>query len=170
MRNRKGFTLIELLVVIGIIAVLAGVVVVALNPLERIRESRDSRRLQDIQGVRQAIDLGLADSQITLAGDGTTHSTGNSDTGTTAVDGTGWVGVATVTGATGLSKYMPALPVDPQAAADSPGNGYTWESDGTDYVLTTGFETQKYQDSYGATDGGPTDTVYETGTKSGLTW
>lgn len=172
MTNKKGFTLVELLIVIAIIAILAGGVLVMLNPLERIQQSRDSRRVQDIQQVRQAIDLALTDGEVTLNGDGTTSAIGNSVSDGTAIaaDGsTGWVKVSTVTGKVGLTKYLPVLPADPQGAA-APGSGYEWVSDGSYYEIKTSFETDNYNTDYAAADGGNEPTKYEIGTQAGLTF
>jgi len=59
--NPSGFTLIELLVVIGIIAVLALVTIFTLNPAELLRQSRDYDRISDLNTIKTAISLYLAD-------------------------------------------------------------------------------------------------------------
>jgi len=171
----KGFTLIELLVVITIIAVLAGVVLVALDPLERVRESRDSRRQQDLQNVRQALDLALTDSEIVLAGDTTTSATGASNTDGGVIDAvaggavnTGWVKFTVPTGMEGMQRYIPSLPLDPQGVNAPCAGGYLFASDGTKYELNTCFETTKFQALY-TTDGGSDVAVYEIGNGPGLT-
>lgn len=167
---RKGFTLVELLVVIAIIAILAGGVVVMINPVQKLRESRDSRRVQDLQTIKQAVDLALTDGQITLLGATGALATGSSVGGGVAItaDGTGgWVKVSTVTGQTGLSKYLPVLPNDPQGAA-APGSGYEWVSNGEYYEIKATFESQKYLDDYATQDGGNEPTKYEVGTAAGF--
>lgn len=169
--NKKGFTLVELLVVIAIIAILAGGVVVMINPVQKLRESRDSRRVQDLQSVKQAIDLALTDGQITLNGDLTTSATGNSkaDGAAISADGSGgWVKVSTVAGQTGLGKYIPVLPNDPQGAA-APGDGYVFVSNGEYYELKATFESAKYTTDYAAQDGGNEAAKYEVGTMAGFT-
>lgn len=57
----KGFTLIELLVVLAIVAILSVVVILTLNPAELLRQSRDSNRLSDLNTMKSAISLYLAD-------------------------------------------------------------------------------------------------------------
>lgn len=71
---QKGFTLIELLVVIAIISVLAVVVILTLNPAELIKQSRDSNRISDLNTMKSAISLYLADtaSSTGLVGSSTT--------------------------------------------------------------------------------------------------
>lgn len=168
----KGFTLIELLVVIAIIAILAGVVVVALDPLERVRQSRDSRRVQDLERVRQALDIALTDGEIVLVDN--TGAPGSSVTDRTAIDATdtvtnsGWVKFTLATaGGNGLSKYIPALPDDPQGI-NAPCQGYEFASDGSGYELRTCFETTKMQtDMYGS-DGGDDAGYWEIGNDPGL--
>ena len=60
--TQKGFTLIELLVVIAIIAVLSVVVILTLNPAELLRQARDSSRISDLNTVKSALSLFLADT------------------------------------------------------------------------------------------------------------
>ncbi|MDP2704751.1 MAG: prepilin-type N-terminal cleavage/methylation domain-containing protein, partial [bacterium] len=71
MNHKKGFTLIELLIVIGILGILAAAVVVVLNPGELLAQARDGTRLADLDSVRSAYSLYLADVSapvITAAG------------------------------------------------------------------------------------------------------
>ncbi|MEK7195596.1 MAG: type II secretion system protein [Patescibacteria group bacterium] len=58
--TKKGFTLIELLVVIAIIAILSTVVILTLNPAEVLRKARDAGRISDLNTVKSAISLYLA--------------------------------------------------------------------------------------------------------------
>jgi len=60
-RGEKGFTLIELLVVIAIVAILAVVLVLTLNPAQILAQARDSTRISDLNTVKTAISLYLAD-------------------------------------------------------------------------------------------------------------
>lgn len=61
-QTQKGFTLIELLIVIAIIAVLSVVVILTLNPAELLRQARDSTRISDLNTIKSAISLFLADT------------------------------------------------------------------------------------------------------------
>lgn len=159
MTKQKGFTLIELLVVIAIVAVLAGALLIAINPQSMIQKGRDSKRLQDVDTLVKAINLALADGEITLT-DTTNCNTCTSAAGTTAVTGAGYVPFTIPTGKTGLSKFIPTLPLDPLNTAP---NIYSYGSDGTNFEVDAVLE---HTDNAGkmTTDGGNSNTTYELGT------
>ena len=160
MKNQKGFTLVELLVVIAIVGILAGVVLIAINPATLLAKARDSQRLQDMDTLNKAIGLALADNEITLTATGTC-ATCDSLTGTQAVDGVnGYVKYTIPTGKTGLSKYLPTLPVDPTNTGTSV---YTFGSTVTDYELNTILESVDNASKM-STDGGDAAGVFELGT------
>ena len=159
--KQKGFTLVELLVVIAIVAVLAGAVLIAINPQALIQKSRDSKRLQDMDTLVKAINLALADGEVTLAVAGPTSS--DMGAGAQDVDGTGWVSFTVPVGKTGLSKFIPALPLDPLNTT----NVYTFQSTLTDYEINAVLE---HADSASkmSLDGGDSVGAYEVGTSLGI--
>jgi prepilin-type N-terminal cleavage/methylation domain-containing protein len=157
----KGFTLVELLVVIAIIAILGGILMIAINPQALIQKSRDAKRLEDIGTLVKAMNLGLADSEITLTATGTC-GTCTSLAGEQGVSGTGndWVKFGIPSGKTGLGKFVPALPIDP---LNTGSNVYTFAS------TTSGFEFNavlEHADNQAkmTTDGGDNTGAYEAGT------
>lgn len=162
---KKGFTLVELLVVVAIIGILVGVVTIAINPAEMLKKSRDSKRLNDLASVRKAIDLALAQGGALSTVSCTAAAPCSSSTGTTAVNGTGWVNVD-------VSKNLSTLPVDPRAAdntyTDAAGSSvsaeYQFANDGTYYELRGHLESTANASLY-TTDGGNNAGWYELGTK-----
>lgn len=155
----EGFTLIELLVVIAIVAVLAGALLIAINPQSMIQKGRDSKRLQDVDTLVKAINLALADGEITLT-DTSACTTCNSLDGTAVLTGTGYVGFTIPTGKTGLSKFIPTLPTDPLNTAT---NIYSYGSDGTNFEVNAVLEHADNVARMG-TDGGNAAGTYEMGT------
>jgi len=161
MNKQKGFTLVELLVVIAIVAVLAGAVLIAINPQALIQKSRDSKRLQDMDTLVKAINLSLADGEITLAVAGPLSS--GMGAGAQDVDGTGWVTFTVPVGKTGLSKFIPALPLDPLNTT----NLYTFQSTLTDYEINAVLEHADNTAKM-SLDGGDSVGAYEVGTSLGI--
>jgi len=165
--NRKndvggsGFTLVELLVVVAILGILMVAVVLAINPVEIMRKGRDSTRFSDMDTMRKAIDLAVADG-ATLT---TTATPGDSSAvgATQAADGTGWLSFD-------VSAYLAALPLDPRngdtftdALGVSRTGKYLYFSDGSGYELNCYLESAANANKYG-TDGGNEAGVYEVGT------
>ncbi len=158
--QNKGFTLIELMVVIAVIAVLAGALMLAINPNSIVQKGRDAKRIQDIDTLAKAINLALANSEITLAAYGTSCSTCTSATGSLVVDGTGYVKFTIPTGKTGLSVFLATLPSDPTNTGNYV---YRFGSTTTGFELNCAFEHPDNQTRV-TTDGGNSATLYEIGT------
>ena len=156
MNKQKGFTLVELLVVIAIVGILAGALLLAINPQAMVQKSRDSKRLQDLDSLVKALNLALTDGEATLSPTGS----GNSGTGSRDLDGTGWVAYTVPTDKTGLSKFIPTLPVDP---VNTGTNVYTFGSNATDFEVNAVLEHADNAVKM-TTDGGNNDARYEVGT------
>ncbi len=162
--KNTGFTLIELLIVVAIISILAGALILAINPGELMREARDARRLSEVDTIARAINLALADEEIELT---ECNSNCNSEAGSVAVDGTGWV-TFTVVGADGFASYLNALPIDP-INDSSGGLVFTYQADATNqtFELTVVLEAEDNAPKM-TTDGGNQGDAYEIGTDPGL--
>lgn len=158
--NKKGFTLIELMVVIAVIAVLAGALMMAINPQSIVQKSRDAKRMQDIETLAKALNLALAESEITLTANSSSCTTCSSNTGSLVVTGSGWVKFSVPTGKTGLSKYLSTLPTDPLNTGNSV---YRFGSTVDAFELNAVFEHTD-NGARMTTDGGNAAAVYEIGT------
>jgi prepilin-type N-terminal cleavage/methylation domain-containing protein len=183
--QKKGFTLIELLVVIAIVAILAVVVVLTLNPAELLKQARDSNRISDLNTVKSALSVYLADVASPVLGvagacylsASTTNSLANCGfQGTYAtvvsstnrgVSGSGWIPV----NLSAMSSGAPfgQLPVDPTA-----GNVYVYRyvasTTSNTFKMMATLESAKYlaAGNAAATDGGASSTAYEAGTNMSL--
>lgn len=154
-----GFSLIELVVVLTITFVITGVLVFAVNPAELLKKGRDARRISDLESMSNAISLGLSEGEIVLGrtGDCTVC---NSQSGSPAIDGTGFIKYAVPAKKVGLSKYMSSLPLDPKNMGNLM---YKFGSDGSSYELNAVLESADNASKM-TTDGGNAPTVYEVGT------
>ncbi|MBU6500666.1 MAG: type II secretion system protein [Patescibacteria group bacterium] len=184
--NNKGFTLIELLVVIAIIAVLSIVVILTLNPAELLKQARDSNRISDLNTMKSAISLYLADVSTVNLGTASkcyfgvittttcaTWMTTQSATQTTAiatarsVSGNGWIPVAF----TNISSGAPigSEPLDPTNTGNLFYSYMATSSPSTTFKLAAKTESVKYSASgtsdVESTDGGKDNSTYETGTE-----
>ncbi|MBI5732767.1 type II secretion system protein [Candidatus Jorgensenbacteria bacterium] len=99
----RGFTLIELIVTIAIVAILVTVLVVAINPAEQLSRSRDSKRISDLDALKTALNLYLAQATTTINLSGNTPSANSGcifqASSTLYLNTTGAVATSTVFGA-----------------------------------------------------------------------
>jgi len=56
-KSQNGFTLVELLVVIGILAALISGAIITLNPFAQIEKGYDAQRRQDLQQIKNALEI-----------------------------------------------------------------------------------------------------------------
>ena len=84
--NNKGFSLIELIVVIAIMAILVGVL--APQFIKYVESSRQSTDIQNAAAIRSAVEVGVANgdisSNVTVEIDGNTIKVTNADAALTA--------------------------------------------------------------------------------------
>lgn len=151
-RAKPSFTLVELLVVIAIIGILAAVVMIAINPMEMMRKGRDSTRLQDLENVRKAVDMTVAQGGSFSGAVGPLNS---QDHGRGCAAGSGWVRNID------LCAHLSTLPVDP-----TNNSTYRYEfrvNASGNYELRCNLESS--DNDYRETgDGGDDNGWYETGT------
>jgi len=198
MNHRSAFTLIELLVVIAIIAILSVVVILVLNPTQLLMQGRDSNRVSDMATMNTALGVYAAQGGSSLGSPNVVYVSIPDPTATStagdqcqglglptlpsaytyqcaatstyrSVNGSGWVPInfTTLSGGSPLGQ----LPTDPVNTTSSR-LYYTYDTNGSQYEMTSVMESQKYglggsNDVIG-TDGGTLASVYERGTKFGL--
>lgn len=188
MKITKGFTLIELLIVIAILAILATVVTLALNPAEYFKQTRDTQRMNDLDSLKNAVNLYLStvsgaslNTTTTCTIVGCVNGANSSSTipmtivatssyqgyngslsASVAVDGTGWVPVnfGNMSGGSPLNK----LPIDPTNTTTSPNfYAYYGNNGSSTFELDARLESSK-NSSYMSNDGGNNSSWYEVGT------
>ncbi len=180
---KKGFTLIELLIVIGILAILTAAVVIVLNPAELLKQARDSQRLTDLDAMKNAIALFLADEK-TFTGNGSIVTSNcyvypasvaancggrhgaktTTAAQSTVITGTGWVPINL--SAISSGSPLSALPIDP---TNSTTYFYSFSGDTTalTFELDAVLESSKYSTKMTG-DGGNSASFYEVGNSPGL--
>lgn len=159
LKSNKAFTLVELIVVIAVLAIISGILLLQIKPASVLMKARDSKRMQDIDQISKALNLGIAEGEITLTANPSSCTSCSSLSGTQAVDGSGFVKFTIPTGKTGMSKYLPTLPMDP---TNSGSYVYKFGSTTTDFELNAVLESADNA-SMMSTDGGNSSTTYEKG-------
>ena len=174
---KKGFTLLELLIVVGILTILTTAAVLILNPPELLARARDGKRMNDLDAIKNAVNLYLATATSTdvsegISGDIAYVSTSGAlcsfngvinwpnpiysgaiwcqENTSRNIDGTGWVSVdfKKISGGSPIA----VLPIDP---INNTVYYYAYAGDESDktFELNARLESQKYRDKM-INDGG----------------
>lgn len=139
----KGFTILEFLVIFGILTVLVVVFVLLINPTERMREVRDAYRIVDLAELKKAVSLYIASAEKPdLDSRGNCAETYASNSGTAAVDGSGWLPVNfdQIPGGSTL-KSLPTDPINNNQYYYS----YKCSERNLTFELNAKMESRKYQ-------------------------
>jgi type IV pilus assembly protein PilA len=120
--KQSGFTLLEVLLVVAIISILAAIVIIAINPTKQLGDTRNAQRSNDVTTVLDAVYQYAIDNNAGIPASIT--STPTEICVTTGVACTGLVDLGVVTSS---SKYLVAIPSDPQCntVCTVNGSGYT---------------------------------------------
>ena len=97
--NNKGFSLVELIVVVAIMAVLVGVLAPAY--LKYVENSREKKDLNNLEEIRHAVEIALADEDVFL-------QAANGETVTIAATSGDTAGAITANGNTELADELAA--------------------------------------------------------------
>ena len=159
-----------------------------LNPTQLLAQSRDGTRIQDLADINNAIKQYLADNNTNLGTSSVVYvsipdtNSSCSDLGLpslptgwsyhcvststlTETNGNGWIPISFSSITTG--NPLPTIPIDPQNTT-STGEYYTYATNGSQYELTSYFESNNYQ-TQAAQSGNPDPTTYALGSNLDLT-
>ena len=123
--TQKGFTLLEILLVIALIAILAGIVIVAINPAKQTADARNTQRRSDVDTILNTIyqysidNSGAMPTGIPVSA--ACPGLGTSEICKTNGSCSGYVDLSVLTA---NSRYIVAVPADPQNPSGSNGTGY----------------------------------------------
>jgi type IV pilus assembly protein PilA len=128
-QTRGGFTLIEILLAIGILAILATATIIAINPARQFAEARDTQRWSDAHAIVNALYQYAVDHKGVLPADLPTNSDFLEICQTDAPNCDGLLNLSVLTTD---SKYLTAMPVDPNCTDSCTNGAY-----GTGYFVAT---------------------------------
>lgn len=109
--KQSGFTLLEILLVVAAIAILAGIVIFAINPGKQLGDTRNAQRWVDVNTIIKAVYQYSFDNNGTIPATIQVTSTDICRTGASSC--TGLIDLSVLTN---NSKYLVAIPIDPQAS------------------------------------------------------
>ena len=116
--SRKSFTLIELLIVIAIIAVLAATIIAATGSARK--QARDARRAQDLDALKQALELYYDDYKAYPSGD--LGGSNPSSIGFCIEEATGFKDAL-------VDEYISQVPKDPKYSSSSKDYCYWYQTE-----------------------------------------